>query len=196
MAEGADVAVGEVAEFMAALATQLPEKTRVELVRLLGNSVASPSAQEVREARLGLLAEMFDDGEVPRLAAYAEMRQERTARGEEWPAASSLIAYYGTWTRAVEAAADLRYSISSRLARARNRAMWPARPYTREEVLEGIRRASEKVGRPITQWEYEELRRLEREVAVRHGLPEPRLAGLITVRRRLGSWSRALEVMR
>jgi hypothetical protein len=110
---------------------------------------------------------MFDGDEVPKLTATHGCGT-RVARGEEWPAASSLVGYYGTWTRAVEAAADLRYSIS-----------W---------------RSSEKVGRPIAQWEYAELRRLERDVAARRDLPEPRLASLLTIRRRLGTWSRALEL--
>lgn len=194
MAEGTIPAgVTEVGEFLAAIATAFPVKTRTELIRMLSHSVAAPSPQEVRQARLGLLSEMVKTGWMPGVNDYEAERKNRLKSQEKWPGSSSLVDYHGTWASAVEAAFDIAFSITPKRSKARGRPAWPAAPYSRQNVLEGLDRCSEKVGRVITQWEYLELRRVERQLAIQIGLPDPRLPQLNVVKRHFGGWDQAID---
>ncbi len=184
--------VSEACLVLAEIAPQLPDRTRAELTRLLGHSVAMPSDQELREMRLGLLVEMVRDGELPNVGTYGEARTERASQGEVWPDASSLIRHFGNWTTACRAAADLAFNITRNRVGTRTLRLWPKDFYTRAEVEKSLRRASRKVGQTIGQWEYVELRRVERRLAAVQGRPDPRYPELRTICRCFGSWDRAI----
>lgn len=184
--------VSEVAEFVAGIAAGLPAKTKFELKRLLSHSVSAPTSSELREARLGLLMKLVSKGELPTVRTYASHRDNRSL-DEDWPSVAGLIQHYGTWTRSLRAAVDLHFSVTFRRARARSPVPWVSRPYTRVEVQDALRRSCDKVGRLITQWEYTELRRVERRNASVNGLPDPRLPGKAVIRRTFGNWANGIE---
>ena len=183
----------EACQILAAVATALPEQTRHELARLLSHSVAMPTNQELREMRLGLLVEMVKDGELPRTKAYDQLRKTRKKAGAAWPSSTGLILHHGTWAAASRAAVDLAFDVTWNRARARTPHMWPIVSYTRQEVIEALELASEKVGQPIGQWEYVELRRVERQLAWRTGAPDPRYPELGVVRKHFGGWDAAIS---
>lgn len=187
--------VSEACQILVEVTSSLPEKTRLELTRLLSHSVAAPTAQELREMRLGLLVEIVSEGELPTTRSYDEIRNERNAAGNSWPASTGLILHYGTWAAASRAAVDLAFDMTTNRARARTPRMWPIVPYTRKEVLEALKLASEKVGQPIGQWEYVELRRVERQLAWRNGSPDPRYPELGVIRKHFGGWDAALALL-
>lgn len=145
--------------------------------------------------RLGLLVEMVSEGELPRTRTYDKVRAERNEAGNEWPASTGLILHYGTWAAASRAAVDLAFDTTTNRARARTSRMWPIVPYTRKEVLEALRLASEKVGQTIGQWEYVELRRVERQLAWRNGSPDPRYPELGVIRKHFGGWNAAISLV-
>lgn len=180
--------VTEVGEFLARIASAIPEKTRDELVRLLGHSVAMPTMPELREARLGLLTSMMSQGTIPTSTEYNNARQNES---EDWPSHAALVIQYGTWARAATAAMDLCYGMSKHRDKARSPHPWLPKPYERPEILRALDWCSEKVGRPITQWEYVELRRVERRLAVIQGRPDPRLPGIGVIRGNFGTWDSA-----
>lgn len=184
--------VSEVAEFVAGILPGIPAKTKFELKRLLSHSVAVPTASELREARLGLLVELVSTGELPTVRTYASHRQESSSE-DNWPSVAGLIQHYGTWTRSLQAAIDLHFGATSVRARSRSPLPWTPQPYTRVEIQDALRTASFKVGRPITQWEYSELRRIERKNASMIGLPEPRLPGNQVIRRTFGNWANGMK---
>ena len=184
--------VSEACLVLAEIAPQLPDRTKVELTRLLEHSVAMPSDQELREMRLGLLVELVRDGELPNVETYQEARSERATQGEEWPDASSLIRHFGTWASACRAAADLAFNITRNRARTQSLRLWPKGFYTRVEIEKSLRRASRKVGQLIGQWEYVELRRVERKLAAIQGRPDPRYPELRTICKCFGSWDHAI----
>ena len=171
---------------IAEIAPQLPDRTRAELTRLLEHSVAMPSDQELREMRLGL------DGELPNVGAYQEARSERATQGEEWPDAGNLTRHFGTWASTCRAAADLAFNITKNRVKTQTLRLWPKEPYTRIEVEKSLRRASRKVGQLIGQWEYVELRRVERRLAAFQGRPDPRYPELRTICKCFGSWDHAI----
>ncbi len=145
--------------------------------------------------RLGLLVELVSEGELPRTRTYDEVRAKRNAAGTKWPASTGLILHYGTWAAASRAAVDLAFDVTTNRARARTPRMWPIVPYTRKEVLEALKLASEKVGQTIGQWEYVELRRVERQLAWRNGSPDPRYPELGVIRKHFGGWDAAIALL-
>ena len=185
--------VSEACQILAATASALPEQTRHELARLLSHSVAMPTEQELREMRLGLLVEMVKDGTLPRTKDYDELRNARRKAGADWPGSTGLILHYGTWAATSRAAVDLAFHETTNRARARTPHMWPIVPYTRKEIVEALELASEKVGQPIGQWEYVELRRVERQLAWRNGSPDPRYPELGVIRKHFGGWDAAIS---
>lgn len=67
-----------------------------------------PTAQELREMRLGLLVEMVvKDGEPHTAEAYDGVREKRNEGDDDWPRSTGLASHYGTWTFALRAAADI-----------------------------------------------------------------------------------------
>lgn len=189
-------AVSEACQLLAAIAADLPARSREELARLLGHSVAMPSNQELREMRLGLLVETITrQGEIPTSTHYDNERERRLANGEDWPRSTGLAAHYGTWTAATRAATDLAYAITPGRIRAATPRPWPLKPYTRTEIREALERASRKVGQVIGQWEYAELRRVERQLAARLGHDDPRLPTLQVIHKHFGSWEGAITAI-
>lgn len=186
--------VSEVAEFVAGILPGIPAKTKFELKRLLSHSIALPTASELREARLGLLAELVSTGELPTVRTYASRRRESNPK-DDWPSVAGLIQHYGTWARSLQAALDLQFGTTSVRARSRSPLPWTPKSYTRAEVQDALRAASLKVGRPITQREYSELRRIERRNASMNGLPEPRLPGNSVIRRTFGNWANGMKTI-
>jgi len=185
--------VSEACQMLAEIVTSLSENTRRELTRLLGHSVAMPTTQELREMRIGLLVEMVAAGELPKTRSYDRTRNLRERNGEDWPGSTGLIRHYGTWTAALRAAVDLAFDVTKNRARARTPQAWPPTPYSRREVLEALAIASEKVGQVIGQWEYVELRRVERQLAWRNGSPDPRYPEIGVVRKNFGGWDAAIS---
>lgn len=179
---------------IAAIATDLPSKTVSELVRLLGHSVAMPTAQELREMRLGLLVELVaEHGELPTTDTYDQARNERNTQGESWPRSTGLAAHYGTWTAALRAATDVGFAETTCRIRATTPRPWPLRTYTRAEIVQALTWSSRKVGQVIGQWEYVELRRVERQLAARNGKNDPRLPALQVIHKHFGGWDSAIS---
>lgn len=186
--------VSEAAQMISEVATDMPERTRSELVRLLGHSVAIPTAQELREMRLGLLVEMVSEtGELPTAEGYDRLRDLRNEQGAEWPRSTGLAAHYGTWTFALRAATDIAFGETLRRARARIPRPWVPRPYSRQEIVDALERSSKKVGQVIGQWEYVELRRVERLLAARNGTDDPRFPELQVIHKHFGGWDSAIS---
>lgn len=195
MADGQGT-VSEAAQMIAEVATDLPERTRTELVRLLGHSVAVPTTQELREMRLGLLVELVgENGALPTTETYDQIRNTRNGRGSSWPGSTGLAAHYGTWTFALRAAADVAFAQTPGRIRATTPRPWPLRTYTRLEIIEALERSSRKVGHVIGQWEYVELRRVERLLAARIGEEDPRLPSLQVIHKHFGGWDSAISVV-
>lgn len=189
--------VSEAAQMIAEIATDLPESSRTELVRLLGHSVAMPTVQELREMRLGLLVEMVSEtGGLPTADSYDRLRDLRKEQGAEWPRSTGLAAHYGTWTFALRAATDIAFGETLRRARARIPRPWVPRPYSRREIVEALERSSRKVGQVIGQWEYVELRRVERLLAARNGTDDPRLPELQVIHKHFGGWHAAISMLK
>jgi len=188
--------VGDACQMLAAIATDLPATTRSELVRLLGHSVAMPTTQELREMRLGLLVELVaSTGELPTAESYDNARATRNTDGGDWPRSTGLAAHYGTWTAALRAATDVAFAETPGRIRASTPRPWPLRSYTRTEIVEALERSSRKVGQTIGQWEYVELRRVERQLAVRTGGDDPRLPTLQVIHKHFGSWDAAIALV-
>lgn len=142
--------------------------------------------------RLGLLVEIVSQGELPTTRVYDQLREQRNAEGSQLPRSTGLILHYGTWAAASRAAVDLAFSVNQNRAKARTPRMWPIDPYTRPQILEALESASEKVGQLIGQWEYVELRRVERQLAWSNGSPDPRYPELGVIRKHFGGWDAAL----
>lgn len=185
--------VSEACMLVAEIAGQLPVKTRDELTRLLGHSVAMPSRQELREMRLGLLVELVGEGEIPYTYAYDEIRAERNAQGASWSHSTGLIKHFGNWPTACRGAVDLAFAVTQTRAHAASPHPWPRVTYTRDEIARALSRASRKVGQEIGQWEYVELRRVERRLAANQGMPDPRLPDIRTIANCFGNWNEAID---
>ncbi len=186
--------VSEACLLIAEIATSLPDQTTSELRRLLGHSVAMPRNQELREMRLGLLIEMVREGELPLVDSYERERKSRKESGSDWPDGPTLIRRFGSWPTACRGAVDLAFDVTPQRARANGRRLWPGDFYTRGEVLKALRRASRKVGQEIGQWEYVELRRVERRLAAIQGRPDPRLPTLKSISICFGNWDLAIRL--
>lgn len=188
--------VSEAAQMIAEVATDLPERTRTELVRLLGHSVAIPTTQELREMRLGLLVELVgESGALPTTETYDRIRNIRNDQGASWPGSTGLAAHYGTWTSALRAATDVAFALTPGRIRAATPRPWPLRTYTRPEIIDAMERSSRKVGHQIGQWEYVELRRVERLLAARVGEEDPRLPALQVIHKHFGGWESAISMV-
>ena len=93
--------------------------------RLLGEGLAGPGRGLLREARLGLPADLVAHrtGEIPTVESYQAAHVERALRGETWPAHSTLLRIHRDWIGAVRAAMELGasggFEAAMRLARER-----------------------------------------------------------------------------
>ena len=86
------------------------ERALRELRSLIAYSLAAPSPAELREQRLGLLAQMVAcaPARIPLGDKYEAERDRRALDGEEWPSRSQLSRAYGSWPLAVNAAMETR----------------------------------------------------------------------------------------
>jgi hypothetical protein len=189
---------GPVALALAALVPTMSVEGATDLKRLLGHSISLPSPAELREARLGLLIDLVENGsgEVPSVEAYEGVRSKRRDEGETWPAATTLIhAYGGHWLAAVRSAMrvafESRRRVPSDYAHARLRAS-----YTREECLAAFVASSEALGSEPSMQEYLEWAALTRRLNRLSGRPDPRLPGRKQIMKAWGTYERLLAALR
>ncbi|MTD45596.1 hypothetical protein GKE82_24520 [Conexibacter sp. W3-3-2] len=185
----------ETAEAIAAIAPHLPTRTQHDLLRMLEYSIAAPRRQEWREARLGLLCELVlaMHGEVPNADDYKRLRQERLNQGEVWPAQSSLSENFGGWIRAVRTAFQLAYPDPRRNSTGHRNPDYESKAYTREELVDALRAARRDLHHWPSRIEYEEWRRLSRELARNLGRGRTRVPSIGTIERNFGTYPRAVQ---
>jgi hypothetical protein len=176
-----------------------PQEAVRDLARLLGHGLASPTPAQLREARLGLLIELVSvgTGEFIDTDTYDTARERRVATGEECPTASGLARAYGHWLIAVRAA--MRFWFIGGSARVpADHSHVPAGPaYTPAEAIEALNVACEDLRcEVITEWEYEEWRRLRRTAARHAGTPLPRFPSMTPIRKHFGGFDQALRQAR
>lgn len=193
----------EAAQLIAQIVPNLPLETARELARLLGHEIAAPSRARLREARLGLLTELMSlrsDPRPPSEEEYNALRDQRAEIGQNWPTSRTLRNAYGHWLKAVRAATNhlrgynedgKRITVpSSNAHRGRHKS------YTRQDILDDIKRARLAIGDWPSEWEYEEFNRITRLLAKRQGKTKPRIAGLKQIRNEFGDYARAREAAR
>lgn len=178
-----------------------PEAAARELERLLGNSLAAPSAAERREARLGLLIDIVSgaEGEFVTAEAYERIRSERRERGEVWPAASSLSRAYGHWLRALEAACRFWHVGGAARVAADHRHARPSQSYKPIEIRSALLKAQANLGLAAdewpTEWEYLEWAARNRQLGRSSG-SERRIPGAKQIRKAYGSYAAAVAAAR
>lgn len=125
---------GDVAEAIAAIATNLPAKTRQTLEFLLARDLAEQRIQDsVPAARLGFLLELLimREGEFPTVEDYETQRSKEKS---SWPSASQLIRSYGSWVATVRAAGSLGFAGPT----LKKKSSYPSHPYAREEAIHSL----------------------------------------------------------
>lgn len=185
----------EVAHFVASLVPALPAQTAADLRRMLARQLSMYNPSVVRHQRLGLLIDLIacGTGEVPTTRQYEDLRAERTERGEQWPAHSSLHAAYGSWLNAVRAAMWLhRDGLGAKVPAANHHRSYTA-PYLRDEVVDAITACRDALGTWPTDSEYDEWRLLSYDLARNTGNPTPRLPQGNVMRRLFGSYDDAFR---
>ena len=189
------VEVSELARGLAQLVPTLASSDRAQLARLVGTTVAAPSAGLIRRARLGLLIDILGrlGGELIDVATYEEERASRRRGGEVWPAATTLIRLFATWHRVQIAAIDLAFR-GTKARRASSLEHTGSRAaYTPAEIRELLI----ETRRVLDVWplsgEYFEYRRLRRRAARFTGSPEPRLPSMTPINRHYGGYDQALR---
>jgi hypothetical protein len=183
--------VSEVALFIAKLIPQLPEETIEDLVRLLRRRLTASDKHRLRYARLGLLIDLVSvgTGELPSTRLYEEERAKRAAAGEnDWPAHSTLNAAYGSWVMAVQAAMLLWRDGSGASVSSSNRHRGANARYSYEEATAALVACYEQVGQWPTEYEYDEWRRISRDLAHKSGVRLPRYPDKGTWLRMFGDW--------
>jgi hypothetical protein len=187
----------EAAQLMATMmadTTAWPEEAARDLARLLGHGLGAPDSATLRHARLGLLVALVGSGEglFVEAQAYDQVRAARLALGEEWPTASALSRAYGHWLVAVRAAMRFWFEGGAARVAADHSHARRERPYTPEEVVSALSRCREQLQvASVSEWEYDQWRRLCRKRARRAGQAMPRLPSLPVVRRHFGDFTSA-----
>lgn len=147
----------------------LSDQEQRDLKRLLGHYLATTEFKDLGLVRLGLLTEMTAAGLDPSTGDYEREREIRKARGEEWPAASTLTRAYGHWLVAQSAAEQLVHKTRRRgtadPANARERDY----KYNEQDVTDAIRQCAKALRAWPTVWEFHEARVLGRAAARRAG---------------------------
>lgn len=169
----------------------LAEPDLKDLRRLLGDSLTRLPAGERRQNLLGLLVRLLEESEglLPRVSDYKAARQQaETDGGEQWPAASTLIAVYGGWPEAVRVAA--RHAAHGSRARVASQPpQMSPRAYTPAECRAAVLRCRAAMdGIWPTQAEFECFCETERALAARHGRPDPRAPVRKAWLRCYGNW--------
>lgn len=186
-----DAGVSDVARALSSIAPALSAVTRRHLSALLAHTIASPTAAEIRGRRLGLVCEMVSEPGALGVQRYEALRSART--GEGWPAASTLIAHFGSWQAVLTVAMRLQqYGQSLHPIRGSHRALHnSARNYSRAEVVCAINQAADVIGRIPSLAEYVEIRRVLLAHARRTGGESPRLPERHTICRQFASYQDA-----
>lgn len=183
-------------QFALRLIPTLAEQDLKDLRRLLGDSLTRLPAGERRQHLLGLLVRLLEQsgGLLPRVSDYNAARQQAEARGgEQWPAASTLIAVYGGWPEAVRVAAR-HATYGSRARVASQPPQMSPRAYTPTECRAAVLRCRETIdGTWPTQAEFECFCETERALAARHGRPDPRAPVRKAWLRCYGDWPSLLD---
>lgn len=179
------------------LVPALSHRTLKDLERLLAARLAEPTPAQRREARIGLLMELIEDtGEVPGAAHYDAARRKRQSVGEIWPSRATLNTIYGDWFTTCDAAMRLVFEGGPPYCREGQHGARFAAAYTRGEIVAAITRFRSDYGAwpTSTQWVMwsQNLRRLAR----RGGHPDPRIPSMKPIRRRFGTYQRAVDVAR
>jgi hypothetical protein len=184
---------GEAAQTIEALVAALPEEAGRQLHRLLRHAIAAPTAAQRRERQLGLLLQIVSEGtgEVPSTDDY---ENRRATAPDDWPHYSTLIRKYGHWLKAVQVAMRMHKLGGAARAPSSFAHGGARRGYTRIEVCHAIEDFERRFGELPTEWEFEEWRRLARQLARAAGSPEPRIPGLKQIRTLFGTYARAVEV--
>ena len=169
------------------------ERALRELRSLIAYSLAAPSPAELREQRLGLLAQMVAcaPARIPLGDKYEAERDRRALDGEEWPSRSQLSRAYGSWLRAVNAAMELDRPRAHTPQPSFHARPIAGPPYTRRDALLAITRCQQEIGAWPTQSDYLQWRRILRRTGRLHGPGEPRLPDAKTLRRLFGGWTQA-----
>lgn len=186
----------EVAITLASLVSVMPERAARDLQRLLVAKLGSVDPSTLRGRRLGLLIEMLDGlGTFPQSSDYDAERSARAAAGELWPDHGTLCRSYGSWLAAVDAAMKHLHSTGRPVS---YRKPSTSNGYTLLETASALRRCRADLGLWSsendwpTESEYNRYRLLCREQAARAGQPTPPLPGTKTIRKKCGSWERAI----
>jgi len=178
-----------------------PEEAARELERLLRHSLAAPGAAVLREARIGLLVDIVSQGvgEFVTEEAYELERSTRKARGEDWPAASTLARAYGDWLTAVRAACRYWFEGGSARVAADHSHARPSQSYKPAEIRSALLRAQVDLGLAPdewpTEWEYHEWAQISRRLARLSG-NGCRIPGAKQIRKAYGSYATAVEAAR
>jgi hypothetical protein len=190
----------ELAQGLAQILRSFPRQAIEDLERLLAHNLGAPTSAELREARLGLLAEMIStaDGEIPRARDYDDLRGRRLeTTGERWPSASTLVESYGSFLAAVKAAMRLHHDGSGARVPHTHRHARAYERYRRDEVIAALRLFYEQHG----SWPRSELEFLTWGETVRRarrygGHSDPRIPTARPIRKLFGGFQRALKVAR
>jgi hypothetical protein len=193
-----DPSATELAQGFASILHAFPQEAIEDLERLISNDLGAPTSAGLREARLGLLIELIStgDGEIPRTRDYDGARKHRAqTKGEEWPAASTLVESYGSFLAAVKAAMRLHHDGSVARVPHTHRHARPYKRYSRDEVVAALRSFRDQHG----SWPRSELEYLTGAATVRQarrngGHPDPRLPSAKPIRTLFGGFPRALDV--
>lgn len=183
----------------------LDERTLTDLARLLGDSLNRPRPALARYDRLGLLIRLvlISQGIVPAIKHYDAARHAAGEQaGEQWPAASTLVALYGGWLQAVKAAIDHAYRGTAARVNGQYRGFHPPPQerrrraangkgsYTPSECVQAVLRCRDALG---GEWpnagEFDRFCSTERALAARHGLPDPRAPIRRAWQNACGSWN-------
>jgi hypothetical protein len=185
----------ETVQTIVALVPYLPDPTRIQLRKMLANSIAAPTAAELREARLGLLIELVTGGDSQdaNTDSYEALRAKRAAAGQTWPSRSQLSRAYGTWLRALDAATTLAGEATggapSHCGRPRVR-----HRYSRRDLVLALQRSHIALGMWPSPREYQRWRSLAVRAARNHGRAAAAIPSHPVIARRFGTWSRALAL--
>lgn len=155
-----------------------------------------PTSAELREAQLGLLWELVDQGggQWPSPDEYAAERERRAALGQHWPTLDQLKNNWGDFTRACRQAWRLwENGTEARVAHSLAHAQFDQPKYQRYHVIEAIHDFRSGLGFWPTQWEYDDWAVCERQTMRLTGGNAPR-PGLPRIRELFTDWSRALEI--
>lgn len=169
--------VSEVAHFISKLVAALPVDVVDELVRLLRRRLTMVDTHQIRYARLGLLIDLVSvgTGEIPSTRVYEDERARRAQAGEtHWPTHSTLHAAYGSWVKAVEAAMLLWRDGPSARVSFSNAHHERVPRYSYDEVVDALVSCYQQIGTWPNDVEYDEWRRIARELARNSGTPTPR----------------------